>query len=521
MRFKTLLQAGLALAGLTLVVPQLAGPAFLVSPAAAAIEVEVGTDQFYDELAPYGDWVRYRGGYVFVPADVDERWRPYAVGRWAYTDDYGWMWISDEPFGWATYHYGRWGYAEDLGWYWVPGRVWAPAWVSWRKGPDYVVWAPLPPTFGDDYYDEEGDEDYEIADSDIPDNYWNAVPAASFLAANLAALIYADDDEDYGYHRRRYIDDTEYLGPVRYRNRMVRNNGLDAGFIERESRQKVHRYKVRETDDFRYAGKRNGDEIQIYDRKVKYRPDAKPIRVKNVQEVEQRHGKRWKNKGAGAPQFGSGQQQPENAEKRQQQFNDGIESKNRKKNADQFDGQSTDGKKLTKKQRREAEKQKKKQRNQDFSNENQQGQGTKKKRNQNSSNQDQLGVMDSQGGDVSSQGNQGKKKKRNQGAASENSQSSDGFSNQQGKKKKKRTQDAASENSQNSDGFTSQQGKKKKRNQDAAGENLENSDGFSNQQGKKKKRNQASDFESSSQNESGSKKKRKQSDCDPATGANC
>ena len=107
--------------------------ASLISPAAAAIEVEVGTDQFYDELAAHGDWVWYRGGYVFVPGDVDDRWRPYAVGRWAYTDDYGWMWISDEPFGWATYHYGRWGYGEDLGWYWVPGRVWAPAWVSWRK----------------------------------------------------------------------------------------------------------------------------------------------------------------------------------------------------------------------------------------------------------------------------------------------------------------------------------------------------------------------------------------------------
>jgi hypothetical protein len=493
MRLKTLFQTGLALASLTLIAPQLPITSFLASPAAAAIEVEIGTDQFYDELAPYGDWVMYRGGYVFVPGDVDDRWRPYALGRWVYTDDYGWMWNSDEPFGWATYHYGRWGYGDDLGWYWVPGRVWAPAWVSWRRGPDYVVWAPLPPTYGDDYYDGEGDEDYEVADNDIPDNYWNAVPAASFLAANLAAFIYADDDEDDRYYRRRYIDNTEYLGPVRYRNRMIMNNGLDAGFIERQTKQKVHRYKVRDTDDFRGVGRRDGDTIAIYDRKVKGRPDAKPMKVKNVEDVEQKHGKRWKGvnnnqeagskkKGSNQPQFGSGQDQP----------GDLKQNTNRKKNAKQIDEQSNDGKKLTKKQRREAEKQKK-QRSQEFSNQNEQGstqgQGKKKKRNQNSSNQEQLGVMDSQGGESS---NQGKKKKRNQNASGENSQNSEGFSNQQGKKKK--------------------------RNQNASGENSQNSDG---QQEKKKKRSQTSGVESDGQSQSGNNKKRKKNACDPDTGANC
>ena len=503
MRLKTLLQTGFALASLTLVAPQLSVVGSLISPA-AAVEVEIGTDQFYDELAPYGDWVWYRGGYVFVPGDVDDRWRPYAVGRWIYTDDYGWMWASDEPFGWATYHYGRWGYGDDLGWYWVPGRIWAPAWVSWRRGPDYVVWAPLPPTYGDDYYDDEGDEDYEIADNDIPDNYWNAVPAVSFLAANLAVFIYADDNEDYGYHRRRYIDDTEYLGPVRYRNNMIRNSGLDAGFIEKETNQKVRRYKVRETDDFRGAGKRNGDEIQIYDRKVKYRSDAKPRMVKNVEEVEQKHGKRWKGvnnnqeagskkKGSNQPQFGGGQEQPGDVKQRSQQSNGEIDNTKRNKNAKQVDEQSSGGKKLTKKQKREAEKQKKKQRNQELSTGNEQsgaqGQGKKKKRNQNTSNQDQLGVMDSQGIENS---NQSKKKKRNQNSSSENSQSSDDFSNQQGKKKK--------------------------RNQSSSSENSQNSDGFSNQQEKKKKRNQTSDVESDGQSQSGNNKKRKKTGCDPNSG---
>ena len=73
----------------------------------------------------------YQDRYVWVPQGVDDSWRPYTEGHWAYTRSYGWMWMSDEKFGWATYHYGRWGQAPDIGWYWVPGRRWAPAWVAW------------------------------------------------------------------------------------------------------------------------------------------------------------------------------------------------------------------------------------------------------------------------------------------------------------------------------------------------------------------------------------------------------
>jgi len=47
--------------------------------------------------------------------------------------------------GLATYHYGRWVYDSYYGWLWTPGTQWAPAWVSWREGGDYIGWAPLPP----------------------------------------------------------------------------------------------------------------------------------------------------------------------------------------------------------------------------------------------------------------------------------------------------------------------------------------------------------------------------------------
>ena len=62
--------------------------------------------------------------------------------------DYGWTWVSDEPFGWATYHYGRWAWDPYAGWLWVPGTDWGPAWVAWQQGNGYVGWAPLPPAVG-------------------------------------------------------------------------------------------------------------------------------------------------------------------------------------------------------------------------------------------------------------------------------------------------------------------------------------------------------------------------------------
>lgn len=119
-------------------------PIQLGATAQAQARISVGI--FFDRLQPHGRWVHHRThGYVFIPAGVGRNWRPYTVGRWVYTNDYGWYWVSEEPFGWATYHYGRWGYSRAYGWYWVPGNVWAPAWVTWRTGGDVIGWAPLAP----------------------------------------------------------------------------------------------------------------------------------------------------------------------------------------------------------------------------------------------------------------------------------------------------------------------------------------------------------------------------------------
>jgi hypothetical protein len=114
--------------------------------ATAASHNGVSFQIFYDELAPYGDWVRdARHGYIWLPA-VDQNFHPYGTdGHWVMTE-YGNTWVSYFDWGWAPFHYGRW-YFDDFfqSWAWVPGYQWGPAWVNWRTGGGYYGWAPLGP----------------------------------------------------------------------------------------------------------------------------------------------------------------------------------------------------------------------------------------------------------------------------------------------------------------------------------------------------------------------------------------
>jgi hypothetical protein len=112
--------------------------------AAPAPGDEVDQQVFVERLSPYGHWDFVPDyGQVWVPA-VAAGWRPYWYGHWVLTE-WGWTFVSEDPWGWATYHYGRWGFSSGIGWFWVPGRVWGPAWVTWRYGGGYAAWAPLGP----------------------------------------------------------------------------------------------------------------------------------------------------------------------------------------------------------------------------------------------------------------------------------------------------------------------------------------------------------------------------------------
>jgi hypothetical protein len=114
-------------------------------PAAAAPRASVSISFFYDALAPHGDWIlSAQFGHVWRPGRVAAGWRPYTDGRWVYSD-FGWMFVSNAPWGWATFHYGRWYLDPYYGWLWVPGYEWAPAWVVFHQGSGWIGWAPLPP----------------------------------------------------------------------------------------------------------------------------------------------------------------------------------------------------------------------------------------------------------------------------------------------------------------------------------------------------------------------------------------
>jgi len=119
----------------------------LPSQPAARLALRPEYRVFHDALADYGDWTLIEPyGFVFRPRVNFESWRPYTSGFWTPTDVYGWVWVSDEPFGWATFHYGNWLQDDYEGWVWIPGVDWGPSWVSWSTSGDYVGWAPLGPS---------------------------------------------------------------------------------------------------------------------------------------------------------------------------------------------------------------------------------------------------------------------------------------------------------------------------------------------------------------------------------------
>lgn len=190
--------------------------------------------EFRSALDPYGNWRRHeRWGDVWVPASVDRSWRPYTVGRWVYSDDYGWYWVAAERearWGWVVYHYGRWVRDGELGWVWVPGREWAPAWVSWRRGHDHIGWAPLPPDrLVVTYYDE-------------PD-VWIFVEGRRFTASVVADFVVPLNRQPIFLDRTVVVNRTVLLnggGPA-----FAVNPGIAPSVVAAAVGQPLNTYQVR------------------------------------------------------------------------------------------------------------------------------------------------------------------------------------------------------------------------------------------------------------------------------------
>jgi hypothetical protein len=158
-------------------------PIFSAEPAFAQQRVQIRSE-FRAALEPHGKFARHeRYGEVWRPGRIAKGWRPYTVGRWVYTDRWGWFWNADQAegdWGWVVYHYGRWVNDRAMGWVWVPGDQWGPAWVNWRRGarPDarYIGWSPLPP------------DDVVIEYRDNPD-VWIFVRGQDIIAPSIQLVI--------------------------------------------------------------------------------------------------------------------------------------------------------------------------------------------------------------------------------------------------------------------------------------------------------------------------------------------
>jgi hypothetical protein len=156
--------------------------AVLAVPRPAEGSWSVSISLFHEQLSPYGQWV-VAGSYgdCWVPARVAAGWSPYFDGEWIWTD-YGWTWVSYDPWGDIPYHYGAWVWVDPYGWVWVPGTIWAPAWVTWAYSDDYIGWAPVPPSF---VLTASGYSGRPIV---VAERYYCFVPTRQFVGVSVSTV---------------------------------------------------------------------------------------------------------------------------------------------------------------------------------------------------------------------------------------------------------------------------------------------------------------------------------------------
>jgi hypothetical protein len=226
----------------------------------------VSVSVFYNDLAPYGQWVDTAPyGWCWVPQQVPVVWRPYASGYWVYTD-FGWAWVSDEPWGWATYHYGRWFEDPVYGWMWEPGTEWAPAWVAWRESDDWVGWAPLPPTAT---WSAWSGLRFEAVS--IPSPSWSFVPRPRLTEASLSIAI-APTNRNVGLLSRTR-DATHFA----LRSGRPVDEGVSLAAFERQTGRRVPHLRIVDAlAPQREHGAANGA-VAFYRPRVRNEPGAMPL----------------------------------------------------------------------------------------------------------------------------------------------------------------------------------------------------------------------------------------------------
>jgi len=206
-----------------------AGCLMLPAPAEASTNVSFGF--FYSNLSPHGSWlVSAEYGRVWQPYEYDRDWNPYYDGQWVYSD-YGWTWVSDYRWGAIPYHYGTWYADARYGWVWVPGTVWAPSWVMFRTGPDYIGWCPVSPRFTVGASYRYGEPRYD---------QFVYVSSRDFTSRRIRGAAIRDGRRGAIYNNTRIVNN------IRIENNVVVNRGPDVRSIERASGRQVRRYRIEE-----------------------------------------------------------------------------------------------------------------------------------------------------------------------------------------------------------------------------------------------------------------------------------
>lgn len=236
----------------------------------ASASADIGV---YDGLSRYGTWEDVAPyGECWVPLDVPTGWRPYTEGYWVDTD-YGFMWISQDPWGGIPCHYGRWAENDAYGWLWIPDddMVWAPAWVSWRYGDGYVGWAPLPPDVG--WQGQTGlTVSATVLDQRISGDSWCFAPARDFGTARIRA------SELPPGRNLTLISRTENVTRYDVVNSRPAERGMSPEILERDTGRKFQRYQVLDSSS---PASMRGDRIRGLTIEA-YRPSDTASRIRPV-----------------------------------------------------------------------------------------------------------------------------------------------------------------------------------------------------------------------------------------------
>ncbi len=204
---------------------------------------QISFQTFYNELAPYGQWVEdYDFGYMWIP-HVNRDFHPYATnGYWTMTN-YGNTWVSDYSWGWAPFHYGRWTFDDFLGWAWIPGYEWAPAWVNWRSGGGQYGWAPMGPRMRVN------------VNINIPWSHWTFLPQRHMYGRNMHRY--------YNRGNRNYYNQTTIINNTNIYNNNTYYSGPSPRDVERSSGRRV---TVRNVTNSGRAGRTSvsNREVSVY-----------------------------------------------------------------------------------------------------------------------------------------------------------------------------------------------------------------------------------------------------------------